>query len=192
MGGLKRLVDKRVSNGEMVAQGDNCAGWIKPIDESEVLKKGIKIIDMVSKETEIAPEFLIASHCVSEYRKNFKRLCDGPCKHCWDQEDNQEDAQGEVVDPNILVTVTDEEADQFRNVQDKLEGARKLSVQALETSTGAKKENKAWFHEMRKKYGITEGGIRFDPETKTLRKIEGTDERSALSEVVRTIFGLDN
>jgi len=144
----------------------------------------MKIIDQVSKDTGIFPEDLAKYHCVNEFRNKFKALCDGPCEDCW----NQEDVKEEAVDPNVLVTVTDEEAERINRVKDKLNEACKLSREAKEMKKNAFEEKDVWFAEVEEKYGI-KGDFRFDPETKALRRMERPDGREALSKVIGMLVG---
>lgn len=102
----------------------------------------------------------------------------------------QGEAKEQSANPDILATVTDEEAARFQKGKEKALEARKFSKQALEMATSAQEEKSAWFAEVRKKYGITEGGITFDIETKTFRKIERSGGRCALSDVLGMLLGL--
>lgn len=184
---LKKIMDARVANKEMTAQGDNCDGISAPSNESETKSEvKMRIVDRVSQDTGITPEALTKYHCVSAHLEpeHFQPLCDGPCEACW----NQEDAQGEAVDPNVLATVTVEEAEQYQKAKDKLEKAQELSKQAIEMAMSAKEENGSWFDKMRNKYGITGGGIRFDAETKTIRKVEAFDRDATVLKMFKMLF----
>jgi len=174
------LLDRRARKGETTAQGDNCDGHGSPISKPKT-----RIIDQVSKDTGISPEDLAKYHCVNEFRNKFKALCDGPCEACWDQEDFKEEA----VDPYVLVTVTDEEAECINRVKDKLDEACKLSRKAKEIKKNAFEEKDVWFAEVEEKYGI-KGNFRFDPETKALRRMEKPDERAAITKVIGILVGL--
>ena len=177
---LKSIIDSRVASGEMTARGDNCDGHGSPIRKSKT-----RIIDQVSAVTVISPDNLVKYHCVNEFRRNFKQLCDGTCEACW----NQEDVRGDAVDPNILATVTDEEAERREKFHLKMVEAMDLVKNAEEIMEEAQKEKNTWFTEMREKYGVTGDPIRFDPETKTLRMVEKFSGIETLSKVIEMLAG---
>jgi len=145
----------------------------------------MKIIDQVSEDTGISPEDLAKYHCVNEFRNKFKALCDGPCEACWDQEDDKEEA----VDPNVLATVTDEEAECREKFHIKMVDAMDLVKRAEEIMEEAQKEKETWFVGIREKYGISDDAVCFDSETKTLRRVERLDGREALSKVIGMLVG---
>ena len=132
----------------------------------------MKIIENVSKETGISYEDLTVNYCVELYRKNFMMRCDGDdCGACWDQED-QVEAKEEVSDPNILATISDEEAELIEDIRVKFMEARELRKKSKQMEAEAFLKKDAWFAGVKSKYGIAEGIIRFDPKTQTLRKDE--------------------
>ena len=137
----------------------------------------MKVIEQVSKDLGISPEVLVANYCSNDYRDNLLALCDSSCEDCWNQEDT-----------DILATVTDEEVERIKNVKDKLKEAHELSGKAGQMATEAQREKEVWFEELEEKYGI-KGNFRFDPETKTLRRIEKDDTRAAISKVLGILFG---
>ena len=151
--------------------------WSQETNQKESGESNMKVIEQVSKDLGINPEVLVANYCSNDYRENLLSLCDSSCEDCWNQEDT-----------NVLATVTDEEVERIKNVKDKLKEARKLSVKAGEMATEAHREKEVWFEELGEKYGI-KGNFRFDPDTKTLQRIEKTDERAAISKVIGMLLG---
>lgn len=133
------------------------------------------------------PELISTRKALDEKAKRGEMIAMGDnCEGMTDQGEAKEQPDS----PDILATVTDEEAVRFQRGKNKMVEARKLSKQALEMVTNAQEEKNAWFAEMRKKYGITEDGITFDPETRTFRKTERSRERCSLSDVLGALLGL--